>query len=297
MQTLAAGVGDLQRVLTNVKVRGTWAEVQLGSLLDQILAPGQYERNVRVKPDSSESVEFALRLPSKNDELGGCVWLPIDSKFPHEAYRRVQEASDRADPEATERAVEDLFRAIRIAAQEISQKYVNPPITTDFAIMFLATEGLYGEAVRQPSLVEDLQRRYRVVIAGPTTLAAILNSLRMGFQTLAIEQRASEVVRVLSAVKTEFRKFDEVLTKVKRQLNTASRTIEKTGVRTRAIERSLNAVEQLPEIEASAVLQLSDSEAAFEPEEFDGSDITFQQVESSSELREDEEISSTQIRV
>ena len=297
MQTLAAGVGDLQRVLTNVKVRGTWAEVQLGSLLDQILAPGQYERNVRVKPDSSESVEYALRLPSKNDELGGCVWLPIDSKFPHEAYRRVQEASDRADPEATERAVEDLFRAIRIAAQEISQKYVNPPATTDFAIMFLATEGLYGEAVRQPSLVEDLQRRYRVVIAGPTTLAAILNSLRMGFQTLAIEQRASEVVRVLSAVKTEFRKFDEVLTKVKRQLNTASRTIEKTGVRTRAIERSLNAVEQLPEVEASAVLQISGSEAAFEPEEFDGSDITFQQIEGSSELPENDEISPNQMRV
>jgi DNA recombination protein RmuC len=269
MQNLAAGVGDLQRVLTNVKVRGTWAEVQLGSLLDQILAPGQYEKNVRVKPDSSESVEYAVRLPGKKDDPSGCVWLPIDSKFPQEAYRRLQDAADHADAVATKKAADDLFRAIRAAAQQISDKYINPPTSTDFAIMFLATEGLYGEALRESSLVEDLQRRYRIVIAGPTTLAAILSSLRIGFQTLAIEQRASEVVKVLGAVKTEFSKFGEVLDKVKRQLNLTTRTIEQTGVRTRAIQKRLRSVEQLPELEASALLQLPDNEATLEVGEMD----------------------------
>jgi DNA recombination protein RmuC len=273
MQNLAAGVGDLQRVLTNVKVRGTWAEVQLGGLLDQILAPGQYEKNVRVKPDSNESVEYAVCLPGKKDDPSGRVWLPIDSKFPQEAYRRLQEAADRADPEATRKAADELFRAIRAAAKQINEKYINPPTTTDFAIMFLATEGLYGEALRDPSLVEDLQRRYRIVIAGPTTLAAILNSLRMGFQTLAIEKRASEVMKVLGAVKTEFGKFGEVLDKVKRQLNLTTRTIEETGVRTRAIERSLRSVEELPELEASAVLQISHSEMTPEIGEVDECEV------------------------
>jgi DNA recombination protein RmuC len=273
MQNLAAGVGDLQRVLTNVKVRGTWAEVQLGNLLDQILAPGQYEKNVRVKPDSGESVEYAVRVPSKGVDPEGYLWLPIDSKFPQESYRRVQEAADRGDSEATRKATEDLFRTIRAEAQQIHDKYINPPVTTDFAIMFLATEGLYGEALREPSLVEDLQRRYRIVIAGPTTLAAILSSFRMGFQTLAIEQRASEVVKLLGAVKTEFGKFGEVLDKLKKQLNTASRTIEDSGVRTRAIERKLRLVEQLPELEAAAVLQLSDSEVTVESDELDESDV------------------------
>lgn len=274
MRNLAAGVGDLQRVLTNVKVRGTWAEVQLGNLLDQILAPGQYEKNVRVKQDSGESVEYAVRVPSKGADPEGYLWLPIDSKFPQESYRRVQEAADRGDAEATRKATEDLFRTIRTEAQQIHDKYISPPATTDFAIMFLATEGLYGEALREPSLVEDLQRRFRIVIAGPTTLAAILSSFRMGFQTLAIEQRASEVVKLLGAVKTEFGKFGEVLDKVKKQLNTASRTIEDSGVRTRAIERKLRLVEQLPELEAAAVLQLSASEVIVEADELDEADVT-----------------------
>lgn len=267
MQNLATGVGDLQRVLSNVKIRGTWAEVQLGTLLEQILAPGQYEKNVRVKEDSRESIEYAIRLPGQKVEPGTCLWLPIDSKFPQEDYRRVQEAAERGDPEALKKATDELARTIRTAAQLIHDKYVNPPVTTDFAIMFLATEGLYGEALRQPSLVEDLQRRYRIVIAGPTTLAAILNSLRMGFQTMAIEQRAAEVWNVLGAVKTEFGKFGEVLDKVKRQLNATTRTIEHTGVRTRAIERRLRSVEQLPEVEATTILQLPATTEFEEPDE------------------------------
>ena len=260
MQNLATGVGDLQRVLTNVKVRGTWAEVQLGNLLDQILAPGQYERNVRVKPESNESVEYAVRLPGRKQGVDDCLWLPIDSKFPQEDYKRLQDAADCGDPEATRKATEELCRTIRTAAQQVHAKYINPPRTTDFAIMFLATEGLYGEALRHPSLIEDLQRRYRIVVAGPTTLIAILNSLRVGFQTLAIEQRASEIATVLGGVKTEFGKFGEVLDKVKRQLHATTRTIENTGVRSRAIERKLKSVEQLPDAQAAAVLQLPDNE-------------------------------------
>ncbi len=257
MQSLANGVGDLKRVLTNVKARGTWAEVQLGALLEEILAPGQFERNVHVEQGSREVVEFAVRLPGPKDEPGACVWLPIDSKLPQEDYLRIQDAADAGDPEATQRAVEALARAIRVAAQDIYSKYVKPPHTTDFAIMFLATEGLYAEVARQPALIDDLQHRYRVVVAGPSILAALLSSLRMGFQTLAIEQQAVEVWRVLGAVKTEFARFGEVLDRVKRQLDIASRTIEQTGVRTRAMERRLRSVEQLPDDEASLVLDLA----------------------------------------
>jgi len=257
MQSLATGVGDLKRVLTNVKARGTWAEVQLGALLEEILAPGQFERNVHVEPGSREMVEYAVRLPGPKDEPGACVWLPIDSKLPQEDYVRIQDAADVADAEATLRATDALARAVKVEAQSIHDKYVKPPHTTDFAIMFLATEGLYAEVVRQPALVEDLQQRYRVVVAGPTTLAALLSSLRMGFQTLAIEQQAVEVWRVLAAVKTEFTKFGAVLDKVKRQLDTAGRTIDETGVRTRAMERKLRGVEQLPDAEASQVLDLT----------------------------------------
>jgi DNA recombination protein RmuC len=256
MQHLATGVGDLKRVLTNVKARGTWAEVQLGAILEQVLTPEQYEKNVQVKADSAERVEYAVRLPGPKEDPGACVWLPMDSKFPQEDYLRLQEAADRADPDAVQKAVDDLARTVRAAARDIHDKYVNPPSTTDFGIMFLATEGLYAEVLRQPALVEDLQQRYRVVVAGPTTLAAILNSLRMGFQTLVIEKRAAEVWRVLGAIKTEFGKFGDVLDKVKRQLNTASKTIEDTGVRSRAIEKKLRSVEQLPEAEASALLAL-----------------------------------------
>jgi DNA recombination protein RmuC len=256
MQSLAAGVGDLKRVLTNVKARGTWAEVQLGAILEQILTPGQYEKNVHVKVESSESVEYAVRLPGPTNDPGACVWLPIDSKFPQEDYLRVQDAAAAGDPEAVQKATDALTRTVRMAAKDVHDKYVNPPNTTDFGIIFLATEGLYAEVLRQPTLVDDLLHRYRVVLAGPTTLAAILSSLRMGFQTLAIEQRAAEVWKVLGAVKTEFGKFGDVLEKVKRQLNTASRTIEDTGVRTRAMERRLRSVEQLPEEEAARVLAL-----------------------------------------
>lgn len=274
MQNLANDVGGLQRVLTNVKVRGTWAEVQLGGLLDQILAPGQYDRNVRVKDDSGEVVEYAVRLPGTRKDLNSPLWLPIDSKFPQEDYRRVQEAADRADAEETQKAVDDLVRTIRAEAKKICERYINPPATTDFAIMFLATEGLCGEVIRQPSLVEELQRRYRVVVAGPTTLIAILNSLRMGFQTLAIEQRASEVAKILGAVKTEFGKFNLVLERVKRQLNRATRTIEESGFRrTRAIERTLRSVEQLPELETATVLQIPNDDMALELDELDASEI------------------------
>jgi DNA recombination protein RmuC len=256
MQNLATGVGDLKRVLVNVKARGTWAEVQLGAILEQILTPEQFGKNVRVKADSSESVEYAVRLPGPRDDPKACVWLPIDSKFPQEDYLRLQEAAERADPAAVQAAADALARAVRSAAKDISHKYLSPPSTTDFGIMFLATEGLYAEVLRQQGLVDELQRRYRVVVAGPTTLGAILSSLRMGFQTLAIEQRASEVWRVLGAIKTEFGKFGEILDKVKRHINLASQTIEKTGARSRAIERRLHTVGKIPEPEALEILAL-----------------------------------------
>ncbi len=267
MQSLATGVGDLKRVLTNVKARGTWAEVQLGALLGEILAPGQYEKNVHVEAGDAEMVEYAVRLPGPKDDPGSCVWLPIDSKLPQEDYIRIQDAADLGDLEATRLATEALARAIRLAAQDINRKYVKPPHTTDFAIMFLATEGLYAEVVRQPALVDDLQQNLRIVVAGPTTLAALLSSLRMGFQTLAIEQQAVEVWRVLGGVKLEFGKFGDVLAKVKRQLETASRTIDETHVRTRAMERKLRAVEQLPDDEAQRVLDLEAGIDEAEPEE------------------------------
>jgi DNA recombination protein RmuC len=260
MQSLATGVGDLKRVLTNVKARGTWAEVQLGALLEQVLTPEQYSKNVCVKEESAERVEYAVRLPGSTDYPESRVWLPIDSKFPQEDYLRLQEAAEKADTAAVQSAADALARTVRSAAKDIYDKYVNPPSTTDFGIMFLATEGLYAEVLRQTALVEELQQRYRVVLAGPTTLVAILSSLRMGFQTLVIEKRASEVWRVLGAVKTEFGKFGNVLDKVKKQLNTASRTIEQTGARTRALERKLRSVEKLPESEASGMLFLPDGD-------------------------------------
>lgn len=274
MQSLATGVGDLKRVLTNVKARGTWAEVQLGSILEEILTREQFEKNVCVRPESSERVEFAVRLPGPKDDPESCVWLPIDSKFPQEDYLRLQDAAEKAEPREIQAAVDALARTIRAAAKDICDKYVSPPNTTDFGIMFLATEGLYAEVLRQPALVGDLQHQYRVVVAGPTTLAAILNSLRMGFQTLAVEQRAAEVWRVLGAIKTEFSKFGEVLDKVKRQLTTASRTIDETGVRSRAMERKLRSVERLPEAEAARILALAapvgDGEAEDEDEPAEG---------------------------
>jgi DNA recombination protein RmuC len=256
MQSLATGVGDLKRVLTNVKTRGTWAEVQLGALLEEILAPSQFGRNVQTKEDSRELVEFAVRLPGPKDEPEACVWLPIDSKFPQEDYLRLQDAAERGDAAEVQKCSDALARSIKIQAEAISSKYLCPPCTTDFAIMFLPTEGLYAEVLRHPTLLADLQHKNHVMVAGPTTLAALLNSLRMGFQTLAIEQQSAEVWKILAAVKTEFGKFGDVLDKVKKQLGTAARTIEETGVRSRAMERKLRSIEALPESESSTLLEL-----------------------------------------
>jgi len=259
MQNLATGVGDLKRVLTNVKARGTWGEYQLGALLEQILTPDQYDKNVRTRAKSQESVEYAIRLPGRDDDPGSCVWMPIDSKFPQEDYLRLVEAADAADMDAVQKETAALLRSVHSSAKEIRDKYLNPPETTDFAIMFLPTEGLYAEVLRQPGQVEKIQQDYRIVVAGPTTLSAILSSLRIGFRTLAIEKRSSEVWKVLAAVKTEFGKFGDVLSKVKRQLNTASNTIEQTGMRTRAMERKLRTVEELPTEETAEILELPDS--------------------------------------
>jgi len=258
MRSLASGVGDLKKVLTNVKTRGTWGEVQLGALLEQILTPDQFERNVKPRPDSRDVVEFAIRLPGPNDDPAQCVWLPIDSKFPQEDYLRLVDASDNGDLVAVQAAQSALVRSIQDSAKDVSTKYLNPPLTTDFAILFLPTEGLYAEVLRHPGLVERLQREHRTVVAGPTTLAAVLNSLRIGFRTLAIEQRSSEVWKVLGAVKHEFGKFGGVLEKVKRQLETAGRTLDETGVRTRAMERKLRSVEVLPAEAASGLLDLAE---------------------------------------
>lgn len=256
MQMLANGVGDLKKVLTNVKTRGTWAEVQLGAILEQILTPQQYQKNVQTKNNSQAVVEYAIKLPGSKNNPESHVWLPIDSKFPEADYSRLQAAAETADLEAVQKAEADLYRAIKNSAKQINEKYLDPPKTTDFAIMFLATEGLYAEIIRNPALCDELQVTHRVVVAGPTTLSAILNSLRMGFQTLAIEQQASEVWRVLGAVKTEFSKFGSVLEKVKRQLNTATKTIEESETRTRAMERHLRSVAQLDDKESSQILQL-----------------------------------------
>lgn len=258
MQTLATGVGDLKRVLTNVKARGTWGEVQLGAILEEILTPEQYEKNVCPKPDSREAVEFAVCFPGKDDQSK--VYLPIDSKFPQEDYLRLVDASESGDVEAVQQATARLLRTIRSAAKDISTKYIAPPHTTDFAIMFLPTEGLYAEVLRQSGEIEFLQQNNRVVIAGPTTLSAILNSFRMGFRTLAIEKRSSEVWEVLGAVKTEFGKFGTVLEKVKKQLSTASKTLESTGVRTRVMEQKLQDVEALPCGDADLVLEVIEPE-------------------------------------
>ncbi|HXG29629.1 MAG TPA: DNA recombination protein RmuC [Nevskiales bacterium] len=257
MQTLATGVGDLKRVLTNVKTRGVWGEVQLAAILEQVLTPEQYLRNVKTRPDSGDNVEFVVRLPGRGDG-GEEVWLPIDSKFPKEDYERLVDAAERADVEEVRRASDGLLRVIRNSARDIHDKYLNPPRTTDFGILFLPTEGLYAEVLRQPGLVAELQQNYRVVVAGPTTLAATLNSLRMGFRTLAIEQRSSEVWKILGAVRTEFAKFGEVLEKVQRQLELASSAIEQTGRRTRAMERTLRQVEKLPDEQARDALGLDD---------------------------------------
>ena len=244
MHTLAAGVGDLKRVLTNVKTRGTWGEVQLAALLEQLLTADQFGTNVATKPGSSERVDFAIRLPGKDD--GAVVWLPVDAKFPIEDYQRLLEAQERGDPAAVEEAAKAIEVRLKGEARSIRDKYVAPPHTTDFAILYLPVEGLYAEALRRPGLAEILQREWRVSLAGPTTLAAMLNSLQMGFRTLAIEQRSAEVWAVLGAVKTEFGKFGEALAHTKKKLEEASSSIGKAETRTRVLSRKLKEVEALP---------------------------------------------------
>jgi DNA recombination protein RmuC len=254
MQTLASGVGDLKKVLSNVKVRGTWGEVQLASLLEQILTPDQYAANVPVREHGGERVEFALKLPGRGDREGGVVWLPIDAKFPQEDYLAIVDASERGDPVAMEQAAKALAQRIRDCARSICDKYLDPPQTTDFGIMFLPTEGLYAEVIRRPGLVESVQRECRVVIAGPTTLAALLNSLQMGFRTLAIEKRSSEVWAVLGGVKTEFANFGGTLDKVKKKLQEASNAVERVQTRTRVMGKKLRDVEELPAPDSERLL-------------------------------------------
>ncbi|AHF07093.1 DNA recombination protein RmuC [Desulfitobacterium metallireducens] len=258
MQTLASGVGDLKKVLTNVKTRGIWGEVQLGNLLEQVLTPEQYALNVATKPGSNDRVEFAIKIPAKDGD-NNTVWLPIDAKFPLEDYERLQDAQDKGDLSLVEETSKALENRIKSEAKSIHSKYIDPPHTTDFGILFLPIEGLYAEVLRRPGLCDLLQRDYKVVITGPTTLAALLNSLQMGFRTLAIEKRSSEVWNLLGAVKTEFGKFIEILEKTQKKLQEASHTIETATKKSRTIERKLKTVQTLP-IEESTVLLASNSE-------------------------------------
>ena len=262
MQSLATGVGDLKKVLTNVKTRGTWGEVQLGALLEQVLSPDQWASNVSTK-GNAERVEFAVKLPGRGTEKSEIVWLPIDAKFPVEDYQRLIEAQERADLEGIEAAGKQLENRVRGCARDICEKYLAPPNTTDFGILYLPIEGLFAETIRRTGLIEGIQRNYRVIVAGPTTLWSILNSLQMGFRTLAIEKRTSEVWNLLAGVKTEWTKYGEVLDTVQKKLNKASDTIEKAKVRSRAIGRKLKDVQELPANEATALLPhaLLDEEA------------------------------------
>ncbi|HJV54215.1 MAG TPA: DNA recombination protein RmuC [Noviherbaspirillum sp.] len=260
MQQLAIGVGDLKRVLTNVKTRGTWGEVQLEMLLEQVLTPDQYAKNVETVPGSGERVEFAIKLPGQDD--GRPVWMPIDAKFPKEQYERLAEAAELADADGVAAAGKELERAVRLEAKTIAEKYLSPPLTTDFAILFLPTEGLYAEVMRRPGLADELQRVCRVSIAGPSTLSALLNSLQMGFRTLALEKRSSEVWQVLGAVKTEFAKFGDVLAATKNTLERAAKNIEQAETRTRQMSRKLKSVEALPAETAQLLLGTAASEAS-----------------------------------
>ncbi len=268
MQTLATGVGDLKRVLSNVKSRGTWGEVQLGALLDQILTREQYATNVITRPGSNERVEFAIRFPGREGQ--DQMWLPIDCKFPAEDYERLMAAQERGDPAGMEEASKAIETVIKLEARKIRDKYVEPPHTSDFGILYLPTEGLYAEVLRRPGLADYLNREMRVMVAGPSTLNAMLNSFQMGFKTLAIEKRSSEVWLVLGAVKAEFGKFGDVLARTKEQIQKAADSLDKAEVRTRQITRKLKNVEVMPEAEAQALLGASvDSpiESADETEE------------------------------
>lgn len=254
MQNLAIGVGDLKKVLTNVKTRGTFGEIQLGALLEQILSPEQYEMNCETKKGSNTRVEFAIKLPGKNDETTAHVFLPIDAKFPQEDYLRLIEAQEQGDVSLVADFTKQLDRSIREMAKNIRDKYLDPPNTTDFGVMFLPTEGLYAEVLRIPELFEALQQEYKVVITGPTTIAAFLNSLQMGFRTLAIEKRSSEVWSLLGAVKTEFSSFGIILDRTRKKLQEASNSIDSAATRSRAIERKLRTVQEIPTDESGRIL-------------------------------------------
>jgi DNA recombination protein RmuC len=246
MQSLAANVGALQRTLTNVKTRGTWGEVQLESLLQQILTVEQYEKNVATKQGSKDRVEFAVKLPGREGELGQPVWLPIDAKFPQEDYQRLTDAFEKGDAAGVDEASKSLVQRVKAEAKTIKDKYLDPPYTTDFAILFLPTEGLYAEVLRQPGLLDQMQRENRIVLTGPTTLAAILNSLQIGFRTLTIEKRSSEVWNLLGVVKKEFGQFTDILEKTRKKLQEATNTMEDASKKTRTIEQKLKKVEGLP---------------------------------------------------
>lgn len=272
MQSLASGVGDLKRVLTNVKNRGGWGEVQLARQLEDMLSPEQYEANVKIKANSDALVEFAVRLPGRQE--GEVVYLPIDSKFPQEDYERLLTVQETGDKDAIEAASKELERAIKAQAKIISDKYIDVPRSTDFAIMYLPTEGLFAEVIRRPGLASELQNKFRVQLTGPTTLMSLLNSLQMGFKTLAIEKSTSDVWKILSAAKAEFQKYGQVWDKLQKQLNTAQNTVAAAKTRTNAIERTLRTVETGAGIEASAEMQAIESLAAdIEAEQaFDDSD-------------------------
>lgn len=257
MQTLASGVGDLKRLMSNVKSRGMWGEMQLGSLLEDHLAPEQFDSNVETLPGSGERVEFAIRLPGQENG-GGRLWLPVDAKFPQEDYQRLLEAEDQGDLAAVEAARKGLERAVRVSAKDIARKYVNPPHTTDFAILFVPIESLYAELLRNPGLVNGLQQELKIVLSGPTTFSALLSSLQMGFRTLAIQKRTSEVWEVLAAVKSEFGKFGHVLERAQKKLNEASNVMEDAKKRSRVMQRRLKEVEEMPEPKAGELLGLEE---------------------------------------
>ncbi|WP_067619028.1 DNA recombination protein RmuC [Alicyclobacillus acidiphilus] len=257
MQSLASGVGDLKRVLTNVKTRGTLGEIQLENILEQVMSPEQYQRNVAIKKGSQERVDFVVRLPGK-DKRDQPVLLPIDAKFPLEDYQRLMDAQEAGDLAAATEAAKLLESRIKQEAKAIQEKYLSPPDTTDFAIMFLPIEGLFAEVLRKSGLWDSLQRDYRVVVTGPTTITALLNSLQLGFRTLAIQQRSSEVWKLLGAVKTEFGKFGDILEKTQKKLKEASNTIDTAASKSRSIERKLKQVEAVPSLEADEILELTD---------------------------------------
>ena len=251
MRSLATGVGDLKKVLTNVKTRGTWGEFRLSHILEQILSPDQYAANVATKKNSNERVEFAVKLPGPSADREKIVWMPIDAKFPQEDYQRLLDAREAADRDLAEKHLKNLENRIRAEGRTIREKYLDPPNTTDFGIMFLPVEGLYAEVLRRPGLCDTLQREYRIVVTGPTTLAALLNSLQMGFRTLAIEKRSSEVWQLLGTVKTEFGRFGDILARTKKKLQEAGNTLDKAEIRTRAITRQLRKVQEIPLTDAA----------------------------------------------